>query len=540
MRSTFCEYNFRFFPYVVIYICIFQICWFGCTNTNNELKITEVKNLIDSAEKEQEAKNILASFDILSKAREQAHKYGLKKEYARSLNQLALIYAYIDDFEEALQLNKEMYENAESNNDTIGMMEALNNKGVIINIKGEKRESLNIFHKLLKVAIAKKDSSMTSIATRNIAALEIMLGNTTEAMDFIDTTICNPNIIKNDESFLALRNMQASIYKKNGYLSDAASIYDSILSIPDLNISLQTEVLRKRAVIEAEIGNRENAFMYLKEANRFSDPLCKYLIYLDYSNVNEIIGDYKQAILYRDSALMMMDSIYSFAQSSYHRNSNLRFSLLKKEEETNKKNQKIRAWSLISLSLILSLIITYLYLSRKRKVERLTSKIELMRMQEELKKTQQEHSELKIKLDDYIDRLKCNELSMVARDNLMKEVTDYLSSEGNVASNKIFLSKMNMATADLDNLDSFLKHTRQTNPVLFSNLIELHPDLNPNDLRYISLVYLQLSINEIASLLNISPAASKKRKQRICKKIGLDSTGDLFAYLLTISKEVPD
>ncbi len=531
--------KYRFLPYMILSLVLIACtCFGGCGKgwSYKDHKLAEVKNLIDSADKAQEAKNILASFDILSKAREDAHRYGFKEEYKRCLNLLAILYAYIDDFEEAMQITEEIHALAQKDNDSLLMMEALNNKGVIINMKGDNKRALSIFQQLLHIATNLNDSSMVAIASRNIASIEISLGNPFKALCLIDSVLNNPKLSQKTDTYRALRNMQASILYSRGEVDKAITIYDSLLLLTSNNTSLHTEVLRKLALIEANKGNRKVALDYLNKANIFSDPLCRHLLYLDYSKVYENTGGYKEAIAYRDSALMMMDSIYSFSQSSYHRNSNLRFSLLKKEEEAKITTLNIKIWLLIGLSSILALIIAYVFLNRKRKMEKLSAELELMKMQEELNKTQQEHSELKNKVDEYIEQLKCHELSLASRDHLMKEVTDYLSTKGDVTSNKMFLAKMKSISDDSDNMDSFLKHTRQTNPELFAKLLDKHPSLNQNDLRYISLVFLQLSVSEIATLLNISLPASTKRKQRICAKMGLESTTDLYAYLLTISK----
>jgi len=52
-----------------------------------------------------------------------------------------------------------------------------------------------------------------------------------------------------------------------------------------------------------------------------------------------------------------------------------------------------------------------------------------------------------------------------------------------------------------------------------------------NDIRFLSYLYMNLSIKEISSLLNITPDACRKRKERIAKKMGLQETAELFPYL---------
>ncbi|MBD5356388.1 MAG: hypothetical protein HDR88_05205 [Bacteroides sp.] len=518
---------------MVFLLCVTG-CFSACRNTSKEQELIEVKELIDSAERQHNANNILASFEILSKAREKAHKNKFTEEYIVCLNMLSRLYAYIDDFEEAAQLNEEAYAVAADKNDSLTMMKALNNKGVIMSMAGRQQEALEIFQNLLQLALKLKDPDMTAIASRNIAGMEINLGNSAHALTLIDSALQGAAHSKGEEYYWELQNMRAGIIKGMGDSEKAAVIYDSLLSSISNGSSLRTEILRKKALLDAENGDRVRALNNLNDANVTNDHISRYFLYLDYSKVNEMTGALHEALDYKDSALSMMDSVHLFSQRSFHRNSNLKFNLLKKEEESRVAALKTKIYLIIAFLLIIALLLGYLYVNKKRKFEKLSSEMELMKMQEELKKTQQEHSELQTKVDEYLEKLKYHELSIASRDHLMKEVTEYLQTKGDTTSNKIFLTKLRSISADTDNLDSFLNHTRESRPELFVTLIERHPTLNQNDLRYLSLVYLQLSANEIATLLNISLVASKKRKQRICAKMGIESTTDLYSYLLSI------
>ncbi|RZJ50367.1 MAG: sigma-70 family RNA polymerase sigma factor, partial [Flavobacterium sp.] len=61
-----------------------------------------------------------------------------------------------------------------------------------------------------------------------------------------------------------------------------------------------------------------------------------------------------------------------------------------------------------------------------------------------------------------------------------------------------------------------------------------HPDLTPNDIRFIAYVYMDLTSKEIASMLNITLEACRKRKERIIQKLGISDDISLNAYLASI------
>ncbi|MDY5767138.1 MAG: hypothetical protein SPK03_01975 [Alloprevotella sp.] len=80
----------------------------------------------------------------------------------------------------------------------------------------------------------------------------------------------------------------------------------------------------------------------------------------------------------------------------------------------------------------------------------------------------------------------------------------------------------------------FTTYFEQENVSFLVRLVEAHPALTASELRYLSLVCLNLSNKEIAKLLHITPEYSKKRKQQIARKMGLASPSELYAYLASL------
>jgi DNA-binding NarL/FixJ family response regulator len=97
------------------------------------------------------------------------------------------------------------------------------------------------------------------------------------------------------------------------------------------------------------------------------------------------------------------------------------------------------------------------------------------------------------------------------------------------------LHQVSVNKADIEGLDELMKehimtdeswanfrrlftkvHTR-----FFSVLKMKFPDLTSTDTRMLSLIKLQLSNNEMANMLGVTPEGIKKSKQRLRKKMGL-------------------
>ena len=79
--------------------------------------------------------------------------------------------------------------------------------------------------------------------------------------------------------------------------------------------------------------------------------------------------------------------------------------------------------------------------------------------------------------------------------------------------------------------ESFKKHFEEVHPDFFSGLSAKYENLSAGDLRIFAYFMLNLSGKEIARLLNITPEAVRKRKQRLREKIGLHPDTDISEWV---------
>lgn len=73
--------------------------------------------------------------------------------------------------------------------------------------------------------------------------------------------------------------------------------------------------------------------------------------------------------------------------------------------------------------------------------------------------------------------------------------------------------------------DTFAKFFEEVHPDFFSKAALLYPDLSPGEYRLMALIKMNLSSKEMANILHISLPGIKKARQRLRKKMGLE-TGD--------------
>jgi tetratricopeptide (TPR) repeat protein len=80
----------------------------------------------------------------------------------------------------------------------------------------------------------------------------------------------------------------------------------------------------------------------------------------------------------------------------------------------------------------------------------------------------------------------------------------------------------------------FKKHFIEVHPRFFESIITKFPELTNDDLKLCAYLKIQLSSKEIGRLLNIEISAVNKRRNRIRKKLDIDSTTNLHEFMLTV------
>ena len=80
----------------------------------------------------------------------------------------------------------------------------------------------------------------------------------------------------------------------------------------------------------------------------------------------------------------------------------------------------------------------------------------------------------------------------------------------------------------------FNTHFESVNKSFYSRLKQAYPDISPNDLKISALIKLNLSIKEMAGILNISPDSVKTARYRLRKKLQLNSEDNLTDFILNL------
>ena len=134
-------------------------------------------------------------------------------------------------------------------------------------------------------------------------------------------------------------------------------------------------------------------------------------------------------------------------------------------------------------------------------------------------------------------QLAAKALSISSRDQLLEELLSSMTKYPGLAEEPGFTSLLQNLKKQLSSekeWNEFVTLFEDVNHGFLSKLKQRHPDLNANDIRYLSYVYMSLSTKEIASIFNITVETCRKRKERIVKKMQLVEGTNLYDYLFSL------
>lgn len=116
-------------------------------------------------------------------------------------------------------------------------------------------------------------------------------------------------------------------------------------------------------------------------------------------------------------------------------------------------------------------------------------------------------------------------------EDLLKYLSDIKETQGIPALNNL-VQHLKQLLKTSNERDNFLINFESANSDFIKTLKNQHPNLSSSDIRFLAYIRMNLSMKDIASLTNTNPESCKRRKIRISKKLGIESSADLYDYIL--------
>jgi tetratricopeptide (TPR) repeat protein len=299
----------------------------------------------------------------------------------------------------------------------------------------------------------------------------------------------------------------AAVYGKENKLFKAQNLFEEALQISEEHQynSLIVETKKEMSIFYSEQGKYEKSNKFLQESTRLNDSLINTKLTTEIAKVQASYEDEK-----RDREL---------AES--------------REQITQLEFEK-RIGFFTSLAAVLALIglglISWLFYSRNKAKRALMQ----TRLKNEEKERELLQKELKNKQQDLtnfaLDISRKNELSEQLYNGL-KSIVDSGNSEKAKAKAKELLLLTSNHLKINDDITKFQQNVDVVNQEFFNSLSKKFPDLTANEKQLCGLIRLNLSTKDIASVRNISPKSVEMGRYRLRKKLQLDSSDDIAAFM---------
>ncbi|MEO9873030.1 7TM diverse intracellular signaling domain-containing protein [Ekhidna sp.] len=150
----------------------------------------------------------------------------------------------------------------------------------------------------------------------------------------------------------------------------------------------------------------------------------------------------------------------------------------------------------------------------------------------EIKQLQEEKFETEMRLKN--NELTSLSIGVAAKTEVLDKVYHYIKNNDNGVGREL-LSEIKAKLRIDEDWKTFKIRFEKVNPTFFDELLKIEQDLTENDLRFASLLYVQLDTHEICQLLNLSQRTVQTNKYRLKKKLGLPKEVDLIEYLINLT-----
>jgi len=274
------------------------------------------------------------------------------------------------------------------------------------------------------------------------------------------------------------------------------------------------------------------------------------------ANLYKTLGDYPKALACKDSVVTYKDSLEKIVNEEMITGARVQIEMLKFTEDMNRNIASIerRNYLYVGISIFSALLLLIVWMFFRGRLAKSRLKAEMTSLK--LKRESQDRAlaEEKLKISEIEAKMQEDKLRSTIESNQrqLSATAAFISSRNSliqsllkdieqcVAKNKDadVLHLYNTLQWHFKNsskeYDNLLVDFEKANPDFFRKLIARHPELTRADMNFLAYIRINLSMKDIAAMLNITPESCKRRKIRLSKKLGLETSADLFEYILSI------
>ncbi|MEO7992036.1 MAG: LuxR C-terminal-related transcriptional regulator [Chryseolinea sp.] len=406
------------------------------------------------------------------------------------------------------------------------------------------------FAELLEVSHKIKNDSLFVVTASYYTTALIAHGEFEAAELYANKAL---EIIKTNDHYATFKQLLyinlGDVFFHDGMLKAAINQYETAAEISTrfkINVGLFTSSL-KLGKIYAVLNEDDLARKHYTDALRGFDYLGMTVKSIEVYGTLSLF-EYKQqnfheAFQYRSLQLALKDSLlYNQTESLVDLQSRMKI-----EKKVIKQKDEDINWLSINLILVVLLggsFLGLLYLNKNRLLESKNRSMlvnEKIILEKELQNQRLHQEKLAQQLEFNAKALTINSLNMIEKNEILLQIKEKIatrrgsSAEDSQLINAKDLSQLVNFGLNIDkDWDNFKMHFEQVHNDFFDVLKSKYPHLNSSDLKLCALLKLNLDTKEIASIMNISAASVKVARSRLRKKLELDLTSNLSAFITQI------
>lgn len=490
-------------------------------------------------------KDYRQSSALLFKARSEA-------EAAADYDQLFWVYtnlginqAELLNYADALQHFTKAYQIATEHLDERRVLSIRNNIAGLYMMNHEQNKALAEYIKIYADIKGSTDSVFTGGCALNIATLLTDKHQYAQARPYMEQA--ELLLGRYAENRAALVTLRTDYLLGTGNTEGAYRLVaDAQTKYPALQHNADILYLRARTALMSALADEAVAQGRLALAQPGIDLSMKRAIFELLSQAYSMQQCYEQALACKDSVVAVSDALSNLTGQKLYEARQIQFDIWQKQQEIDnyKKRHALEMALLVvvliaSGALVWALVVKTKNARQQRKLAHMELEHEQVQreaLQQKLANEQAEQEQSRRTIEQRSRELMSKAMQAANRNDSLRELLHTLETDSGLDLDKRPELKRTLA-ALRHQLDStvewkdFTTYFEQTNGQFLQQLKHLHPTLTANELRYLSLVYINLSSKEIALLLNITPEYCKKKKQQVARKMGLTDPRTLYAYL---------
>jgi len=544
--------------FVIKSICTILIIAFLTSTGSHATDRNQCDSIIKRGVELMQKKQHVKSLELLINARTMAEQHDWYKQLFLAQNNIGNNYYMLLDYGEALHQYLLSYTIATEFLDDQHEMIVLNNIAVVYSKEKEFVKANEYFHKAYVIANQHKDSLKIALYSMNLGALANDEHHLEKARTYLEKALIytqRPEVTIPAQIGLCFNDLLAG-----NHLKARTKAFELLPTVDqEEHQDQRTELLTLIAKSFLEDNDLTQALQWTNTALEVQPNLeTKIELFQYLSDIYFRLKSYNLAIQYRDSITISNNQLNTIKNGKLYESSEVKFQIQNYKEKLTEKEAKLKRERTMFYSVILAILFGIVLLVlifknqlTKNKQKALISQREQELVSLELEKEmadnalllekersallEQERLQSEIELKN--QKILSKTIYQSGRNELLKDVLESLSNVPQLAQNGDLIENIQALKAHLktdDDWSQYIRHFDAVNQGFIKKLTDKHPNLTTTDIRYISYVFMNLDTKEIATMLNITPAACRKRKERIEKRLQVPKGMSLNAYLLSI------